>query len=114
FVLGIGSTAHDVVMQVAITQMAKNHMLDIGHQGLYLGIGLLDKSGKTGYWNGNIMLDTRAHSALSQRNTFTQMPKRRTLGATFGNDSISHHPLFKGIAQYGLEAFAGMGFAFTI
>src|SRR5699024_11615468 len=67
--LAIVCTTHNIVMQVAIPQMTKNRMFYFGHESLYFCVGLLDKLGKTGYRNRNVMLDAYAVGTLGQWNT---------------------------------------------
>ncbi|MNG11401.1 hypothetical protein D3C84_949430 [compost metagenome] len=104
----------DVVMQVAIAQMAEGVMTNTGEMNLQQRISVGDKIHDPGNRHRDVVLHVTAGSLLRLAHVFSQQPQCFALREAFGDQCIGQQVLFKRFAEHCFKGFAGVALAMVI
>ena len=78
----------EIVVNIAVSNMAEGAETDPGHHRGELGVGLRDKLRCPGNRHRNVVLDTRAFVGLGFWNALPETPERQSLTFVFGEDGV--------------------------
>ena len=89
----------EIVMNVAVSNMAKGAETDPGHYRRERGVRLLDELRRPGNRHRNVVLDARAFAGLGFGNTLPETPERQGPAFVFGEDGVRYSAGFQRAAE---------------
>ena len=93
----------DVVVDIAVTTMAKSDRSGTGDQTRDCEVRGADKCWDAADWNGDIVLDASALMRLGLNNGFTNFPEIRPLCAGLSEGGVDDLASFKALSQHFLH-----------
>ena len=93
----------DVVVEIAVAEMAEDHHAYTGEALLQHAIGLLDEPRNAGYRHRNVVLDVLAFQRLGLGDQFAQRPEGTCLRNRLRDDRVAADAGLDGAARQRLE-----------
>src|SRR5262249_28765350 len=93
----------DIVVNVAIAEMAEGQRPRPGNERGHRSVGVTDESRRGGDRDGNIVLDRAAGEALHLAEHFAYAPKRLALFDAVGDGGVAYEPALQPLGEHRFE-----------